>query len=44
MTIVHDAPYEGGDIYCDEIMPGVRPVQKVLETENVLAFHHTRPF
>jgi histidine triad (HIT) family protein len=32
------------DFYCDEVLSGHTPVQKVLETENVLAFHHTRPF
>jgi histidine triad (HIT) family protein len=42
--IAPDAPYQGQDIYCDEIIPGIRPVKKVLETDHVLAFHHTRPF
>ena len=32
------------DFYCDEVFSGKTPVQKVLETENVLAYHHTRPF
>jgi histidine triad (HIT) family protein len=32
------------DFYCDEVLSGRTPVQKVLETESVLAFHHTRPF
>ncbi len=32
------------DFYCDEVLSGRTTVQKVLETENVLAFHHTRPF
>jgi histidine triad (HIT) family protein len=31
------------DIYCDEILNGRLPVKKVMETERVLAFHHTRP-
>lgn len=44
MTIAPDTPYSGDDIYCDEIIPGIRSVEKVLETENVLAFHHTRPY
>jgi histidine triad (HIT) family protein len=39
-----DAPYSGTDIYCDQIIPGLRPVQKVAETELALAFHHTRPY
>ena len=32
------------DFYCDEVFSGKTPVQKILETENVLAYHHTRPF
>lgn len=32
------------DFYCDEVFSGKTAVEKVLETENVLAYHHTRPF
>jgi histidine triad (HIT) family protein len=32
------------DFYCEEVLSGRTPVVKVLETENVLAYHHTRPF
>jgi histidine triad (HIT) family protein len=32
------------DFYCDEVLSGRTPVKKVVETDNVLAFHHTRPF
>lgn len=32
------------DFYCDEVLSGKTPVTKVLETENVLAYHHTRPY
>ena len=32
------------DFYCDEVLSGRTPVKRVVETENVLAFHHTRPF
>ena len=32
------------DFYCEEVLSGRTPVRKVLETENVLAYHHTRPF
>ncbi|HEX7176250.1 MAG TPA: HIT domain-containing protein [Pyrinomonadaceae bacterium] len=32
------------DFYCDEALSGRTPVRKVAETDNVLAFHHTRPF
>ncbi|SES97201.1 HIT family protein [Paenibacillus sp. NFR01] len=32
------------DFYCEEVLSGRTAVSKVLETENVLAYHHTRPF
>ena len=32
------------DFYCDEALSGRTPINKVVETDNVLAFHHTRPF
>ncbi|MGH9840076.1 MAG: HIT domain-containing protein [Blastocatellia bacterium] len=32
------------DFYCDEALSGRTPISKVLETDNVLAFHHTRPY
>ncbi|NOU80792.1 HIT domain-containing protein [Paenibacillus sp. LMG 31459] len=32
------------DFYCDEVLSGKTVVQKVIETDNVLAYHHTRPF
>lgn len=32
------------DFYCDEVLSGRAQIEKVLETENVLAFRHTRPF
>lgn len=32
------------DFYCDEALSGRTPINKVLETDRVLAFHHTRPF
>ena len=35
---------ETPDFYCDEVFSGRTPVEKVLETENALAYHHTRPF
>jgi histidine triad (HIT) family protein len=31
------------DIYCDEILSGLLTVKKVIETEKVLAFYHTKP-
>lgn len=32
------------DFYCDKVLSGKTPVEKVVETENVLAFQHTQPF
>ena len=32
------------DFYCDEILAGRTPVQRVIETDIVLSFHHTQPF
>jgi histidine triad (HIT) family protein len=32
------------DFYCDEVLSGKTEVKRVMETENVLACHHTRPF
>jgi histidine triad (HIT) family protein len=32
------------DFYCEEVLSGKTQVEKVFETENVLAYHHTRPF
>ncbi len=31
------------DFYCEEALSGRTPINKVMETDNVLAFHHTRP-
>ena len=32
------------DFYCEEVLSGKTLVEKVLETDNILAYHHTRPF
>lgn len=32
------------DFYCDEVLSGKTKVNKVMETENVLAYYHTKPF
>ena len=32
------------DFYCDEVLSGNTAVDIVCETENTLAFYHTRPF
>lgn len=36
--------YTGDDFYCDQALSGRLPIDIVLETNEVLAFHHTRPF
>nr|WP_154892326.1 HIT domain-containing protein [Paenibacillus xylanexedens] len=32
------------DFYCEEVLSGKTEVEIVIETDNVLAYHHTRPF
>lgn len=32
------------DFYCDEALSGHTPVKKIFESNNVLAFYHTRPY
>ncbi|HEU5194393.1 MAG TPA: HIT domain-containing protein [Methylomirabilota bacterium] len=32
------------DFYCEQALSGRTPIEKVLETDDVLAFRHTRPF
>jgi histidine triad (HIT) family protein len=32
------------DFYCEEVISGKTPVEKVYETEHSLAFYHTRPY
>jgi len=32
------------DFYCDEVLSGRTLVKVVRESDNVLAYHHTRPF
>lgn len=32
------------DFYCEEVFSGKTPVEKVFETDRVLAYDHTRPF
>ena len=36
--------YTGNDFYCDIALKDKVPLKKEYESENVLAFHHTRPF
>lgn len=35
---------ETNDFYCDQVLSGKTAVKKVLETANVLAYYHTRPY
>jgi len=35
--------YTGNDIYCDVIIPRNVDIKVVKETENILAFYHTKP-
>ncbi|QTM98259.1 HIT domain-containing protein [Sediminibacillus dalangtanensis] len=32
------------DFHCEEVLSGKTEVNKVLETDNVLAYYHTKPF
>ena len=32
------------DFYCEQVISRKIAVKKVLETENILAYHHTKPF
>jgi len=32
------------DFYCDEVLSGRTPVKTVFESDEVLAYHHTKPF
>ena len=32
------------DFYCEQVLNGRRPVDIVYEDDDVLAYHHTRPF
>lgn len=36
--------YEGHDFYCDMVLSNKIKIKKELETDNVLAFYHTRPY
>lgn len=36
--------YEGNDYYCDVAIPRKQDIDVVYESDNVLAFHHTKPY
>ncbi len=39
-----DEIYDGDDFYCDRALKGLEQLDVFVETPEVLAFHHTRPF
>lgn len=41
---MNDAIYTGTDFYCDVAIPRVETLRVVYEDDQVLAYHHTRPF
>lgn len=36
--------YKGNDFYCDVALKDIASLKKEYESENVLAYHHTRPY
>ena len=36
--------YQGNDIYCDVIIPRLIDIDVIKETENIIAYYHTKPF
>ena len=36
--------YQGNDIYCDLIISRRIDIKIIKETENILAYHHTKPY
>lgn len=32
------------DFYCEQVLSGKTPVEKIIETKNAIAYYHTRPF
>jgi len=42
--MTNGANYTGNDFYCDIALKGDVELDKEYESENVLAFHHTRPY
>lgn len=39
-----DTRYAGDDFYCDQVLSGIIAVDVVMETPDVLAYHHTQPY
>ena len=42
--LVSGMVWDGMDFYCDQVLSGRVVVQRLAETERVLAFEHTRPY
>jgi histidine triad (HIT) family protein len=42
--MMENEKYEGQDFYCDRVFSGKQKVERLFETENILAFYHTKPF
>ncbi|MEU6351617.1 HIT domain-containing protein [Streptomyces sp. NPDC047072] len=43
MTDAVAAAERVSDFYCHQAIPGVVEIERVMETDRVLAFHHTKP-
>ncbi|TQE32621.1 HIT domain-containing protein [Streptomyces ipomoeae] len=43
MTTAVVAPSKVSDFYCHQAIPGLVEFERVMETDRVLAFHHTKP-
>ncbi|MGW7208403.1 HIT domain-containing protein [Streptomyces sp. NPDC054837] len=43
MTTAVVAPAKISDFYCHQAIPGLVGIERVMETDRVLAFHHTKP-
>jgi histidine triad (HIT) family protein len=43
VTTAAVAPAKISDFYCHQAIPGHVEIDRVIETDRVLAFHHTRP-
>jgi len=36
--------YKGNDFYCDVALKNIASLRRVYESDNVLAYHHTKPY
>lgn len=44
MSVLLDDGYDGDDFYCDVALPNKDKLDIVLDTEDALGYHHTKPF